>query len=965
MSDYLYDSNQRTDYDDNMELDYQKYVDGIEAEESDNESDKTEQEINKQKGIKKIFKAVGAALKGKIEEKLIIILYVMTVIRLISDIVRFFIGAVTVNFNAVPGSFVYYFFAIAVPFGTWIYSTRNKFKKFSYTFTKMAGLFIGILSLCAVILDVVFLCCCIFIVPLVLRIPISQDITASMITSLAMILVMVPPLVFFFAVLKSSIDIIKRKETVALIERFMVDRNVDTRKDKANAYDYGVARNMKTGKIYNVAEGVRKMHMLVLGPTGAGKTSMAFTTAIAQDLDKRTENETRLKKNMERMLNEKKVVLTRDISDKEFDTKYFRPISEASKKEIKKVIKESPMCGMTLVAPTASFGDEIYELCKNRGITKINRVDPVLDKATGKHKEGFIGFNPFYINPDISEFDKRIELINKARIFADVLQMIYEAGGSVDTYFSGLNKQITSCMCTLIMKAYPILHEKYPDKYPREQACPQQFLDVINDFSLAKDYVEVMNEYIRNHPDERLDYENKIKRIEYDLLGDGAKNMREQARGLVNIISDILANPLIRDVLCAENSMDLDKSLSENYVTIVNYELSMGESDSKGFGDFFLLSFQTAVFRRPKNNRPMHMLYVDEFPVLLHPSMEKMFSLYRQFGVCVAVAVQTLSQFDRQASTKFMKNVVLNNARTHIVYGGLGPEEMEYYEKLGGKDFSVMVQDTTSETALSLEETQQSESSRSSITTDNTFTGRQLRYKDFQQATMITIDEKGNAMDAFPIRFDFIDDEGVKGLQPYRVNWHQYFEQESADGTEVINDSGKNVNASDIMKNVQTSMAAMVNVSNGYQMKNEDILDDTLTGFDVKKGATVIHSELTMQDQIDRIRKDIEQKDSRESIEKDADGAAAIAEKAADIQVKTQSSASANLRSSVMGISSILDFDFDVVGDVPQEAVERPADATAKDSDSKNGNADGNVIKEEASSGSVDVDELMNKLKNL
>ena len=334
MSDYLYDSNQRTDYDDNMELDYQRYVDGIEAEESDGESDKTEQEINKQKGFKKLFKAVGAALKGKIEEKLIIILYVMTVVRLISDIVRFFIGAVTVNFNVVPRNFVYYFFAIAVPFGTWIYSTRNKFKKFSYTFTKMTGLFIAILSLCAVILDVVFLCCCIFIVPLVLRIPISQDITASMITSLAMILVMVPPLVFFFAVLKSSIDIIKRKETVALIERFMVDRNVDTRKDKANAYDYSVARNMKTGKIYNVAEGVRKMHMLVLGPTGAGKTSMAFTTAIAQDLDKRTENETRLKKNMERMLNEKKVVLTRDISDKEFDTKFFRPISAAAKKEI-------------------------------------------------------------------------------------------------------------------------------------------------------------------------------------------------------------------------------------------------------------------------------------------------------------------------------------------------------------------------------------------------------------------------------------------------------------------------------------------------------------------------------------------------------------------------------------------------------------------------------------------------------
>ena len=97
------------------------------------------------------------------------------------------------------------------------------------------------------------------------------------------------------------------------------------------------------------------------------------------------------------------------------------------------------------------------------------------------------------------------------------------------------------------MKAYPILHEKYPDKYRREHACPQEFLDVMNDFDLAKDY------------------ENKIKLIQRDLLGDGAKTMREQARGLVNIISDILANPLIRDVLCAEKTMVLDKALSENY----------------------------------------------------------------------------------------------------------------------------------------------------------------------------------------------------------------------------------------------------------------------------------------------------------------------------------------------------------------------------------------------------------------
>lgn len=74
------------------------------------------------------------------------------------------------------------------------------------------------------------------------------------------------------------------------ILHYKADRNIDTRKNKAYAYDYGVVRNLNTGKRYSVKEDMRKQHMMIEGATGAGKTSMAFLPGIAEDLDQRIKN---------------------------------------------------------------------------------------------------------------------------------------------------------------------------------------------------------------------------------------------------------------------------------------------------------------------------------------------------------------------------------------------------------------------------------------------------------------------------------------------------------------------------------------------------------------------------------------------------------------------------------------------------------------------------------------------------
>ena len=63
--------------------------------------------------------------------------------------------------------------------------------------------------------------------------------------------------------------------------------------------------------------------------------------------------------------------------------------------------------------------------------------------------------------------------------------------------------------------------------------------------------------------------------------------------------------------------------LANGEVTVCNYNLASGDTDAVAFGLFFLLSFNNAVLSRPgnENTRIPHFFYVDELPVLIHPSL--------------------------------------------------------------------------------------------------------------------------------------------------------------------------------------------------------------------------------------------------------------------------------------------------------------------------------------------------------
>ena len=148
--------------------------------------------------------------------------------------------------------------------------------------------------------------------------------------------------------------------------------------------------------------------------------------------------------------------------------------------------------------------------------------------------------------------------------------------------------------------------------------------------------------------------------------------MEDQSRGTRNIINEFLLMPANREIFCSQNSIDFDWALANGEVTVCNYNLASGDTDAVAFGLFFLLSFNNAVLSRPGTEftRVPHFFYVDELPVLIHPSLEKNFSLFRKFRVAMTVAIQTLDQMEKNEITKYLKGVILG-APISLYSGGL------------------------------------------------------------------------------------------------------------------------------------------------------------------------------------------------------------------------------------------------------------------------------------------------------
>jgi len=396
----------------------------------------------------------------------------------------------------------------------------------------------------------------------------------------------------------------------------------------------------------------RFLHMLIIGPTGCGKTSQTIIPMIWRDIN----NNNR--------------------------------------------INGGPL-GITVLEPKGDLAEKVYAM--------VNYKNKLIDEAieNGTYNEAEYGikrkvlyFNPIlnncpYFNPLTGNEDDVIE--NMCTTFnmlnADSPQYFKDMTDGLVRRSVKLLKRLLGDDATLL--DLNTLVWNVNDEGRKNYVMKMKTLKTMPDGS------EIRPD-IRRENDELIDW---FLNDYYAGIGGakGAPKTYENTSGVRTQISKLVSNTYLKKVLNPpkpgdpgyEESLKIerinfDEALEKGYVITMSTCQGKLRDLGRFLGYFIILQLQASVFRRPgnENNRTHNMLYIDEFQVYSNPGFADMLTQGRSYRVASHLATQARAQIGMGSGRdgKAFIQLVSTNARNKIVYPGVSYEDAQYYADEFGQD---------------------------------------------------------------------------------------------------------------------------------------------------------------------------------------------------------------------------------------------------------------------------------------
>ena len=743
--------------------------------------------------------------------------FIGAVINAIILVARYIIATIKVQEIVVSTNPLYMVPIIALLPVWWAFSTQ--YDAYNFYDRKNATLNLVALEVLAMIAQVIWQLSFDTLVFRICKIPIGRNLDEGMLLNLCRITLLVPCAGFIMGGYGAFRKIVSAPEMEEKIENFRIQYALDLRENKENLYDLRIIKEMQTGKDAVVKMMDRFVHMFILGNSGTGKTSSTLTPGTICDLDKKMENRLKREKFLKKMLASGQAEVVPDRSGETGEWS-IRAVGERNREILKHIKETFPDAGMTLISPNNALNVDMIRLCKARNLP-INIIDPADNDAYREENVRLCRINPFYLPRYLTQEERQIQIINQAQNFSAVLLAINELQGTGDTYFKDLNTAVTTyiaivCMvwayhdhrqtsisevqrCINDMEALKetidniqkALHIEIIVKEPTDSKSKEVRADkpalkkdadgnlvrsgyifrgvstlaeVPSEFQNEGMTVVEYNEYLRQEADY---YYIPVFSILQEILGGGsaqtAAKMFDQIRGLRNIINNLLMDPRVKNVLSGEEGdiINFDKVLERNEITVVNTALEFSAQNSMALGLFIMLSFKTSVLRRPMETRSPHFLTIDELAQYMHPVLEDMIALFRQYKVACIFAMQSLSQTGKNDTTAYLRDILLG-CGTHIVFGRVSTEEMKIYEAMAGIENKETVQTNVNSNSEFDANYNVVVGERHTQEQANVLDGYKIRNRNFQEVTVYQFDQ-GRVKNgfigkvSFPKKADYAD----------------------------------------------------------------------------------------------------------------------------------------------------------------------------------------------------------------
>jgi hypothetical protein len=356
----------------------------------------------------------------------------------------------------------------------------------------------------------------------------------------------------------------------------------------------------------------RFLHMLILGPTGCGKTSQSILPMCHQDIQ-----------NLE--------------------------------------------CGMTILEPKGDLAIKVAKMAEHYGRKNVIYFDPSYKNCPK--------FNPLA--------GREVDVLEN---IATTFRML---NPDSPQFFLDLNEQ-------LIRNAIKVLK-----RLDKDCGVEGKYATLINLLTLlqntarkGEELANKLSTISTNTPDEAAENKEIAAWFKNDYFSERSK-VYENTSGVRSQVAKLVSNEYLRDVLNPNvekgerNQLNFDRHLAEGGVICISTAQGALRDLSRYLGYFLILSFQSAVFRRPgtEDTRRHHYLYIDEFQTYATPGFSDMLTQGRSYRVGSILATQARAQM-AMGGGKDGKNfveLVSTNARNIVIYPGISSSDAEYYSAQFGE----------------------------------------------------------------------------------------------------------------------------------------------------------------------------------------------------------------------------------------------------------------------------------------
>lgn len=437
-----------------------------------------------------------------------------------------------------------------------------------------------------------------------------------------------------------------------------------------------ICKDKSSGKPVKVLEERRFQPMLIVGPSGTGKTSMVIEPMIARDLEKKfffreiskEMGYTALKTHLATL----DCPYDNEYLNKNFNLNMLTPVQGKEKiykaymnKMISTVSADGTInyknLGVTLVTPDSDPIDKIKNVAEAFDIPAIE-INPTNPNS--------VGLNPFIIgNPALCGL-----------IISLVIRGLYNPTSYTAelAYSEDISTQAIQNLVILLKLIYPKLHNGLMPNL-------EDLLKCFNNF----DIVVEMCEELKKDEELAKEYELQLGYFKQNFYedGPGTKDMHRYVHFASSTLDVLLRSAEAKNIICNRfNNIEFNDVINNGKVLLISTRpFEIGGTAHKGFGKFFLMLMMCSVEgnRNFLRNRTPHFLYVDEFDKYSPDEFADMYTIYRKFKIGSIFSAQTLSSLGGTSTNAVQ--TLLSNASTKISFGNATPEDYAWWEQEFGK----------------------------------------------------------------------------------------------------------------------------------------------------------------------------------------------------------------------------------------------------------------------------------------